>query len=216
MSCAQPTLDCESITSKEIDKDYNDMVKKIKVCGEFSGDDTLLLQGSILGSQIVSLTNEKALTYKDLISKLNEIRHSENYPLIIQALKAERNSTTKPVEAKPTSISFSKLSNLELAIKEATDSDKPLFIYFTSKYCMSSRHMEKGLLADNDVIGILDKYVRYIANVDDATIQKLQIEKFRSNSQPYFVILVNGKNIADFTGLTDNKDEFMDFLKKGL
>ncbi len=215
-SCSQPKIDCSAVLDKKIDNDVNVITETIKICGGFSGDDTLLLQGTILGTQIVSLTNNKPPTYKDIITKLNEIIHSENYPMILLALKAERNSPAKPLASQPNTISFRKMTDYNTAINEANSIAKPLFLYFNSKYSMSSRQMEKGLLADNDVKELLEKYVRYVADADNEEVQTFQTKKFNSNAQPYFVIVINDKIIADFTGSTDDKIEFIDFLDKGL
>jgi hypothetical protein len=215
-SCGQPKLDCQAVLAKKIDGDISIVVENVKRCGEFSGDDTLLLQGPILGPQMVLLANNKTTTYRDLVAKLDEIRHVEYYPEILQALKTERNSSPRPADARPLTVSFKKMDNYQLAVKEAIDSHKPLFLYFTSKNCVNSRQMENGLLAENDVKSILDKYVRYVANVDDDAIAKFQTEKFKSDVSPYFVVIKNDRKIAEFTGQTRDKDEFINFLKKGL
>ncbi|RZK12335.1 MAG: T9SS type A sorting domain-containing protein [Flavobacterium sp.] len=90
------------------------------------------------------------------------------------------------------------MTNYQLALKEAISNHKPLFIYFTSKNSVQSRQMEKGLLADDEVKKILNDFVRYTANVDNPVIEKFQIDKFKADVQPYFVVVVNGNNVAEF------------------
>lgn len=214
-ACAQ-SVNCEALLSKELDRDMSTAIQNIKICGNFSDDDTLLLQRPIFAPQYIQVAQNKAATYNDLIAKLNEIRHNENYPMILQALKRERDSPQKTETPKPATIDFIQMSDYKLALKEATETNKPLFLYFTSKNSVQSRQMEKGLLADHEVKAVLNHFVRYSANVDDPTVEKFQIEKFKADVQPYFVVVINDDKVVDFTGSTKDKTEFIEFLKKGL
>lgn len=131
-------------------------------------------------------------------------------------------------------------TNLDDLLKKAKDANKPLIIYFTGYGCVNSRKIETKILTQNVVYEKLkDKSYFVSLYVDDKTTLKksdqftsastgkliktvgqkysnLQIEKFQTASQPYFVILdPKGKVIATQAYLTD-ENEFITFLNKGL
>lgn len=138
---------------------------------------------------------------------------------------------TKPKEQLPetTKLKFPDLSDLNTAIKSGKENKKAILIYFTCYACVSAKKMEDYILTNEQVKSLLlDHYVYFAAYVDDKTVDantnstignkyfKLQSEKFKSNSQPTFVIIDDKGEIIATQSYTNKTDEFLAFLKKGI
>lgn len=114
---------------------------------------------------------------------------------------------------------------------------KPLLIYFTAYADVNSRKMEDAFLYDSDILDILNaNYYTVTLFVDNkkevpkeyiiknektgklmktygAFYNKIQEERFKNHSQPYFTIVSIDGKILKTQGFTLKKKEFKKFLK---
>jgi len=118
------------------------------------------------------------------------------------------------------------LESYEAAVQKAKAENKPVFLNFTGVTCTNCRWMEKNMFPDPGVKKELDKFVLaelYTDREDTPENQKadekngqLQVEKFGSVALPLYAIVdSNGNKLAQFGGLTRDKQEFIGFLQRG-
>ncbi len=118
---------------------------------------------------------------------------------------------------------------------------KPVFLDFTGKACVNCRKMEEKVWSENkilqklqnDVVLIslyvdyrkaLPKNEQYVSKTTGKKVKTIgnkwsdfQMEKYKTNAQPYYVILNNdGENISDPIGYTPDADEYEVWLKSGI
>jgi len=123
----------------------------------------------------------------------------------------------------------------------AEELDKPVLLYFTGHSCSNCKQMQGKVWSDNRVQKILnEEFVVIALYIDDKkklpesewitseydgkvkkTIGKknadIQITKFNSNTQPYYIILDDsGEKISESIGYELDPDKFISYLKKGL
>ena len=115
------------------------------------------------------------------------------------------------------------------AIECALAQNKPIFIDFTGHACFNCRRMEENVWVDSEVKKILDSdYIIVALYVDDKTqlvddkkyktLGKknfdLQMNKFCSNAQPYYVLLdpYDESVLVKPKAYDTNIDSFIDFL----
>ena len=128
---------------------------------------------------------------------------------------------------------FTGYFDYEEAKSNASILGKPLFIDFTGHGCFNCRLMEENVWSDPNVKKILDEeYVIVALYVDDRTplvgddkyktLGKknfaLQMDKFCSNAQPYYVLLdpKTEKKLTTPKAYETNIQSFVDFLNEGL
>lgn len=104
------------------------------------------------------------------------------------------------------------LTDLEIGIEQAQSEKKPILLYFTGYAVVNSRKIESDLLLKNTTVHQLMKndYTNVWLFVDDRNVGKkwydYQKESFKSNVQPYFVILdSNGNPISKGLGYSEAK-----------
>lgn len=118
------------------------------------------------------------------------------------------------------------MESYEAAVQKAKAENKPVFLNFTGVTCTNCRWMEKNMFPDPGVKKELDKFILaelYTDREDTPENQKaderngqLQIEKFGSVALPLYAIVdSNGNKLAQFGGLTRDKQEFIGFLQRG-
>jgi thiol:disulfide interchange protein DsbD len=120
----------------------------------------------------------------------------------------------------------------EEAKRNAIIENKPLFIDFTGHGCFNCRLMEENVWPDPNVKKILDEdYIIVALYVDDRTpltdddkyktLGKknfaLQMDKFCSNAQPYYVLLDprTEKKLSVPKAYDTDIQNFIDFLNEG-
>jgi len=138
----------------------------------------------------------------------------------------------------------------EQALECAKEQNKPLFIDFTGHACFNCRRMEEVVWSDERVLDILkNDYILVALYIDDRTslnrdewyisedgkerkaIGKknfvIQLDKFKANAQPYYVILDPFKGdleqnkgqqikpLVEPRGYNTDIDSFIDFLNEG-
>lgn len=150
----------------------------------------------------------------------------------------EEQKTEKDVELNDLKGIFKNAGNVnyEDLLKESIKLNKPLLLYFTGYACVNCRKMEYSTFSNETILERLKNDFHFInLYVDDQsrlpedewiklehngkTITKigqkhsnLQRTKFRSNSQPHFVLIdKNGIIIAE-TGYTNDEEIFKKFL----
>jgi len=127
------------------------------------------------------------------------------------------------------------------ALSCARKQDKPLLLDFVGHACSNCKEMETTVFTNPEVIRLLkNNFVIVKLYVDDRTklpeedwitstvdgkVKKkmgqvnadLQIARYRTNTQPYYVIIDNNeKMLGQPLGHTLDKEEFIRFLKKGI
>ncbi len=131
----------------------------------------------------------------------------------------------------------SSISDYDALIKESKYLEKPLMLYFSGWAVVNGKKMESVVLSDPTILSMLKKEFIFVPlYVDDQTelpedqqskngaiistygnkALELQVEKFKSNIQPYFVILDNNGFVQAKTGYTMETDVFMTFIREGL
>ncbi|MEQ8819572.1 MAG: protein-disulfide reductase DsbD family protein [Sumerlaeia bacterium] len=114
------------------------------------------------------------------------------------------------------------LNDLEGAMAQARNENKPLFIDFTGWTCTNCRLMEKDMFPRPAVSERLDQFVRVSLYTDDKDVgdkyQSYQIEHFGTLALPFYAILSpDGETvISTFEGLTRDEEAFVGFLERGL
>lgn len=183
---------------------------------DFDSDKQLLTkvgmpQADIDKFQLFIETNSiQNITYKEALKK---------YFTLQQNSKA---SQTK-------SLDFEKLVDIKSAIKSGKEKNKRVLIYFSGYSSVNARKIEDNILSDGKVISVItENFSYFIAYADDKSndpetkstlgkkYQKMQLENFKTDYQPYFCIIdYNGKVLSEI-GYTNKTEEFIAFLNKGL
>jgi thiol:disulfide interchange protein/peroxiredoxin len=107
------------------------------------------------------------------------------------------------------------------ALEKARAEGKLVFVDFTGYSCANCHWMRANILARPEIAALLGKFVLvelYTDGTDTASEAnaKLEAEKFKTVSQPYYVILQPDETvIATFDHLTHDPAEFRAFLEKG-
>lgn len=196
---ASKTLENKIVTTEDFEKDKELLVKAGLPQSELDG----------FKSFIQSNASQK-MTYKEAFAKYSS---------------SKQNSQPPP----PEKIEFSKLVDIESAIKTGKENDKRVLLYFSCYACVNARKVEDRILTDNQVKTLLtEKFSYFIAYTDDRSEDKatnstvgkkfikLQADNFKTNYQPYFCIIDNDGKVLSEIGYTNKTEEFIEFLNKGL
>jgi thioredoxin-related protein len=138
------------------------------------------------------------------------------------------------------SISFigCKYFELNQILEKATQDNKTVLLYFSSKACVNCRKMEE-MINENPTIkdAILEEYIFISLMVDDQTPaekdlwkqskfskdtlrtvgklnNELQIELTKTGHQPLFAILTEDKKIISTINFTEDKNDLLKFIKR--
>jgi thiol:disulfide interchange protein DsbD len=128
----------------------------------------------------------------------------------------------------------------EEGLAHAQKTGKPIFLDFTGHGCKNCKEMEAKVWSDPEVLALLNEFVVIALYTNDRTVlpesdwktSKLdgkvkntigkinydfQLERFRTNMLPYYVVLdSDGKPLTDKGVGYVGKSEFIEHLKKGL
>lgn len=161
-----------------------------------------------------TLANGK-LTYREL-----DIQAKSNPGLMANISPLVINEEMKPKLWKYKNLDFNS------ALSKSVELDVPVMMFFTGYGCINAIKMEEEVLARKDVAEkLLNEFVFVPLYVDDKTpidssdltIGRrnliMQIDKFRNNSQPLFVILDRNGEGKHYIGYV-SFDKFWDFLQK--
>jgi thiol:disulfide interchange protein DsbD len=111
-------------------------------------------------------------------------------------------------------------NNYEAALAQAKAENKHVFLDFTGYTCTNCRWMEANIFIEPDVQAEMGKFVlaRLYTDGEGAVYeqqQKMEQDLFGTVALPYYAVVdANGATIAAFPGLTRDKQEFIDFLRK--
>lgn len=111
-------------------------------------------------------------------------------------------------------------NNYEAALARAKVENKHVFIDFTGYTCTNCRWMEANIFVEKDVHAEMNKFVlaRLYTDGEGAVYeqqQQLEQDMFGTVALPYYAVVdANGTTVATFPGLTRDKQEFIDFLRK--
>lgn len=106
-----------------------------------------------------------------------------------------------------------------MALAEARQQNKPVFIDFTGYTCTNCRWMEANMFSRPDVKKELDRYIRLRLYTDGSgkvfeEQQKMEKERFGTIALPlYAIVQPDGTSIATFPGLTRDPTKFISFLR---
>ncbi len=123
----------------------------------------------------------------------------------------------------------------------AKKTNKPVMIDFTGHACVNCRKMEERVWSDSRVLQILkndvvlislyvddkrtlpieDQYISSINGKKVTTIGKkwseFQIEKYKANAQPYYVLLDHdGNNLNEYSAYNPDIEDYLTWLKDGI
>lgn len=128
----------------------------------------------------------------------------------------------------------------ESGLAHAKKENKPVMLDFTGDACANCRQMEDKVWSDNEVLPILREQLVIISLVCDRKIElpkeqqyisettgkeivtignkwtDFQISRYKSNSQPLYVILDNNGNDLIEPIANTSKDEYLAWLKRGI
>lgn len=113
-------------------------------------------------------------------------------------------------------------NDFQAALAKARAENKKVFVDFTGYTCTNCRWMEANMFVLPEVRAEMEKYVLVSLYTDGEgdvyeRQQQFQQETFQTVALPFYAIFdSSGKPIATFPGLTRDKNEFVDFLGKGL
>lgn len=111
--------------------------------------------------------------------------------------------------------------DLDTALEEAQQEQKPVFVDFTGYTCTNCRWMEANVFTNAEVQARFGEFILVQLYTDAGENykehQQYEIERFGTASLPFYVVLSpENEEIARFPGMSRNIDEFLDFLDKGL
>lgn len=187
----------------------------------------------------IGVSEERIQKLEDIIK--NDQYSPTHYHKLITLLDEQEKQYAKELEPEAESKNWLYQSPDDLSYLELLDSarelNKPLLLYFNGYACVNSRKMEGFVLEDPIILNQLkDDFIFVNLHVDDRRIlpeeewfysqdstkmnkrvgskyYNWQIEKFNSNSQPYFVIIQpDGEKLAE-QSYTRSPEEFNSFLK---
>ncbi len=111
-------------------------------------------------------------------------------------------------------------NDLPGALEKAKLENKQVFVDFTGYTCTNCRWMEANMFPIPEIRTEMEKFVLVSLYTDgEGEIyyrhQKYQEDTFKTVALPFYAILdSNGRPLKTFPGLTRDKTEFVDFLKK--
>jgi len=106
------------------------------------------------------------------------------------------------------------------ALRAAALRGRPVFVDFTGYTCTNCRWMEANMFPQPDVAGALDEFVLLRLYTDARSAeaeraQAMQRSMFHTVALPlYAVVGADGRPAATFLGMTRDRAEFVDFLRR--
>ena len=208
---------CETLKQQKIDFSQTDVehihrqIFKLTYCGFDSID--CKIAAPIIATIMVNKSNQKGDTtieYSYIVDLLNQLKKSPEYAQI-------RRETIygKKIEKKvPAFLSIHQFFDYQEGKQYQTSVKKPLLIYFTGKYNVTSRKME-DVLSDTSIISLLNDFIIVTLYVDDEKVGKMNAEfqesKYKGNTQPEFIKQTVDGKWKSLSGLV-SKEEFIEFL----
>lgn len=114
------------------------------------------------------------------------------------------------------------LDSYRAGLLQARKQNRPVFIDFTGYTCTNCRWMEANVFSLPEVQDLFGRFVLvrlYTDGPDQVHADNLKFEQTRFNTiaLPFYAIFSpDDRVLATFPGLTRDRSEFIDFLKKGL
>ena len=213
-------------------------VSLLKNCGLDDRDIEIFTDRQVLSTILIILAAKKEtdskLTYQKIYDEILKIKQWGNYDESLKNHQTENNTTENDYEG---IFKNSGNVNYEDLLNKSIKLNKPLLLYFTGYASVNGRKIEMNILSESSIKNRLENEFYFVnLYVDDKNWlpenehnlsiinrkplkyvgQKhleLQISKFKSDQQPYFVIIdKNGNKISDIGYTTDSKlfEEFLD------
>lgn len=230
----------EYIKVREIAESTNELKTKPATIDNWRKDVVLLRKLNFDDNAIrtikdlVKKNKDKSLSYADLLSNNMELIFPKENKNNNGVEKKKTIHTETMIKFLGDVLAF---DDYEKGKQKSRETNKPLLIYFTGHMCMECREMEYEVLVQQDILKIiksdfvivklftddvassLPKQDIYYSEILKKEVKnkgdfrtELQIQKFNSNSKPFFAILSpDGKELKRIE-FTLNKNEFRKFL----
>ena len=110
-------------------------------------------------------------------------------------------------------------TDLDSALAQARQEQKPVFVDFTGYTCTNCRWMEANIFPRPEIHSELQRFVRVQLYTDGTgkhfeENQRYQKDRYGTVALPLYVILdAQGNKVATFPGMTRKPDEFLAFLR---
>lgn len=111
-------------------------------------------------------------------------------------------------------------NDYQAALARARAENKLVLVNFTGYACTNCHWMKANMFPRPEIAAALEQFVRvelYTDGLDERSkeFQRLEEERFQTVAQPFYVIMDADENeIARFSGLTRNPEEFLAFLNR--
>ena len=183
--------------------------------------------GQILyGVMLYKLSEEYKQARNKVIQELKASEEAKNPKKIPEVTNPKTELVIEPAQKYGV---FYKLDNLRSAVEAGKLQQKRVLIYFTCWACVNARKIEDRVLINEHIQTVLkENYLCFSAYTDDRAIipgtemtigeknGELQLEQFKSTTQPYFYVLDETGKIIAQSAYVLTAGEFEAFLKEGL
>lgn len=104
--------------------------------------------------------------------------------------------------------------NYDLAQKQASDSGKPIILYFTGKWCVPCRIMKRQVWADEEVAASVNgQFLTVAIDVDDPDNAAV-LARYKVSGAPVTIITDPKGNVLGWRSGGISKAEFIEFLRE--
>lgn len=220
----------------------NTLIQKNASIKNWNKDEKLLKDMGLVGSQLndfhsIIKANENKpyseifIIYSDTLNARAERQITESQEKVNE-LKKKNPDSEEWVKG------LLSYNNYELGIKKSKELNKPILLYFNGYACVNARKIEENILSEYEIQDYINTNLVFVSLlVDDRkeleenqkfyskTLEKdiktigqknmeFQINEYKANSQPLFVLLDIYGNEVSRIGYTRDINEFSDFIKQ--
>lgn len=204
-----------------------------------------MFSSSLFGINDSVFTTNQVATYDTILRYIDDYRGTEQYTEFrsrfvspVQLVERQKRKDaffeehfnrigirTPPA---PDKIEFINLGDIKTAIQIAKKNGKRALFYFSSHTSAEAQELEKGLLTYDPIKRVMsENYICFVAYTDEKELdpktgltfgkkyKKLQLEKFKSDLQPYFCIVDDNGKVLSEIFYTIYTEDFIEFLNKG-
>ncbi|MGE3801713.1 MAG: cytochrome c biogenesis protein CcdA [Candidatus Kapaibacterium sp.] len=108
-----------------------------------------------------------------------------------------------------------------MALKEAKETGKPLFVDFTGYTCTNCRWMERNVFTRDDVRDLMNQYVLVRLYTDrreesNKRNRQMQIDRFETIDLPFYALFSPDDKVLGQSVFTRDVEKFKGFLQRGI
>jgi thioredoxin-related protein len=226
----------------EIVEAQNILIQKNALIKNWNEDEKLLKDMGLFGTQLndfhsIIMANENK-PYSEIFIIYSDTLNARNARQITESLEKVSELKKQNPDSDEWVKGLLSYNNYELGVKKSKELNKPILLYFNGYACVNARKIEENLLSEYDIQNYINTNLVFVSLlVDDRkeleesqkfyskTLEKdiktigqknmeFQINKYKANSQPLFILLdIEGNEISRI-GYTIDLNEFSDFIKK--